>query len=94
MTTTTVNSAGLEETAVTTSLGYVPPATGYSTSTLFEFTVTAMHNGILGTGESYVVSSSDAFGVPLQDVKLYDMMEPVSAVKTLDLGSGETFVGE
>lgn len=94
MTTTTVTSDGLNDAAIEGKLGYVPAGQGYSTSTIFEFTTTAMHNGNLGTGESYATSSSDAFGVPLQDVKLYDMMEPTSSVKTLDLGSGETFVGE
>jgi hypothetical protein len=91
---TTVTSDGLNDTAIEGKLGYVPPATGYANSTIFEFTTTAMHDGNLGTGESYPVSSQDAFGVPLQDVKIYDMMEPKSQIKTLDLGSGENYVGE
>jgi len=91
---TTVQGDGLDATAVHDNLGYIPPETGYSTSTVYIFTLESMHDGVLGTGESYPVSSLDPFGVPLQDVKIYDMMEPSSAIKTLDLAAGENYVGE
>ena len=94
MTITVVTSDGLDDNAIDGKLGYIPSGKGYSNSTIFEFTLEAMHNGVLGTGESYATSSNDPFGVPLQDVKLYDLMEPRSEVKTLDLATGETFVGE
>ena len=93
---TTVQGDGLDTTAISDNLGYIPPETGYATSTLYEFTVAAL-GSTLGHNESYVGSSGatiDPFGVPLQDVKHYSMMEPSSAIKTLDLGSGETYVGE
>ena len=94
MATTTVSAEGLNDTAIEDKLGYVPPATGYSNSTIFEFTTTALGSGNLGINESYPQSSIDPFGVPLQDVHMYDMMEPSASLKTLDLGSGENYVGE
>jgi hypothetical protein len=91
---TKITSDGIGDNAIDGKLGYVPSGKGYSNSTIFEFTLAAMHNGVLGTGESYATSSNDPFGVPLQDVKLYDMMEPKSEIRTLDLASGENYVGE
>ena len=92
---TKIESGALEDGVETDSLGYIPPESGYTKSTIYTFTLESLGNGNLGHNESYPSSNTiDAFGVALQDVNIYDLMEPVASIKTLDLGSGENYLGE